>query len=150
MTTYTVNVQETQPSIETLSNDKYNLQVAKSVSSPSASPSFNVVYSSAFLGPNMSVSWTVQYGLNWTTNVPAPAAQVTYSGVWQACSAGQSYNLDPAGEWVVNDKDPNAKQDSLNVGSNGYQEPVNIIVGVQNPETQDWAPVCYLPVCLLH
>ena len=84
MTTYTVNVQEEASSIETLSKDKYNLQVAKSVSSPNASPSFNVVYSSASLGPNMSVSWTVQYGLNWTTNIPAPAAQVTYSEVWQS------------------------------------------------------------------
>ena len=149
MATYTVNVQEGKPSLETLSTDGYNLQVAKSVSSPNASPIFNVVYSSASLGPNMSVSWTVQYGLNWTQNVPDPGAKVTYSGAWQACSIGQSYNLDPAGEWVVNDKDPNANPNSLNVGSNGYSGPVNIVVGVQNPETQDWATVCYLPVCLL-
>ena len=109
MTTYTINVQEEASSVETLSKENYNLQVAKSVTGSNGSPSFNVVFSSQFLAPSMSVSWTVQYGLNWTSNIPAPAAQVTYGGAWQAYSIGQSYNLDHAGEWVVNDKDPNAK-----------------------------------------
>lgn len=149
MTTYTVEVQEQLQSLETLSTQGYNLQVAKSVSSPTSQPSFNVIFSSNSLSPNISVTWAEQYGLNWTMNVPTPGAQVTCTGAWQACSLGQSYNLDHAGEWIVNDSDPNADAHSLNIGSNGYQTPVNVIVGVQDPNTQAWAPVCYHPIYLM-
>ena len=84
------------------------------------------------LPPEMSLSWTAQYGLNWTTSVPAQGATIVYSGNWQACSAGQSYNLDSIGEWVVNDNNPNADANSLNIGSNGYSMPVNVI-GIRVP-----------------
>ncbi|GAB1311889.1 hypothetical protein MFIFM68171_02099 [Madurella fahalii] len=108
MTTYTVTVQEHSNDLNILLNNQYQLQVAKSVSSPKGDPIFKVVYTSNMLAPNMNISWKVQYGLNWATKVPAPGAKVEYSGVWQACGAGQSYNLNSVGEWVVNDNDPNA------------------------------------------
>ena len=150
MTSYTAVVQEADPSLEALSKNGWNLQVAKCVSSPKGAPVFNVVYSSSYLAANMSVSWTVQYGLNWTENIPTPGAQVTYTGDWSECSLGQSLNLDKAGAWQFNNNDPHADSNSLNVGSNGYQAPVNIVVGIKDPNTGDWSPASHPSVYRFH
>lgn len=144
MATYNPIVQEHEGDLLVLSQSQYQLQVAKSVSSPRGTPQFNVVFASRALAPEMSISWTAQYGLNWTTSVPAQGATVVYSGNWQACSAGQSYDLDSIGEWVVNDNNPYADANSLNIGSNGYSMPVNVVVGVEDPSTGQWQPVCVL------
>lgn len=142
-TTYQAFVWETKEDIDRLQSSKYNLQVAKSVANPDGKPSFNVIYASHILGPNMSVSWTTQYGLNWTTDIPDPGAKVTYSGHWQPCSLGQSFDIDDDGFFVENDNNPDARDDSLNIGSNNYGDPdgVNIIIGVQDSKG-DWNPVC--------
>jgi len=141
MTTYTTITQEQNSDLDLLSQNNFQLQVAKSVSSPNGPATYNVVYQSKFLANNMDVAWTTVYGLNWTTNVPASGAQVVYSGEWQQCSLGSSYDLNQEGEWVPNQNDPNADPKSLNVGSNGYQTAVNVIVGVQDPTTLEWTPI---------
>ena len=143
--TYTVIVQEDDASLGTLGGNHYNLQVAKSVSTPNGPPSFNVVYKSAFLANTMSVAWNTTYGLNWVTNIPSPGTVVTYSGKWQQCSLGDSYDLNTSGQWIPNQNNPNADPNSLNVGSNGYQTAVHIIVGVQDPVSQGWTPVSEYP-----
>jgi hypothetical protein len=144
-TTYTVNTQEEDSSLRALAANHYQLQVAKSVASGDGSPTCNVVYSSAFLASMMSVSWTTTYGLNWTADIPDPGAKVTHSGEWQQCSLGSSYDLDETGLWKPNQQDRSANPDALHVGRNGYRTAVHIIVGVQDPKTGDWAPVC-LPI----
>ena len=142
MTIYTTVTQESTQDLKTLKDNKYNLQVAKSVAaSDGKTPIFNVVYTSQNLAPSMTVKWTTLYGLNWTSQVPNLGAQVTYNGKWQSCDLGQSFDLDEYGLWQANQNNPNAKRDYLNVGSNGYATPVNIVVGVQDPRSGDWTPV---------
>lgn len=147
--TTSLTIQESQADLEFLSKNNYNLQVAKAVSAPGGKPTFNVVYKSKSLAPNMTVSWSPTYGLNWATEIADPGAQVVYAGNWQACELGQSYDLTSVGEWVINNKDPNKDANSVNVGNNGYPQAVNIVVGILNPETQTWEAVCHqtsLPV----
>ncbi|KKP03701.1 hypothetical protein THAR02_04217 [Trichoderma harzianum] len=135
---YTAIIQETDEDLEDLHRKTYSLQVAKSVSAPGAAPSYNVVYESSYLANNMSVGWSTIYGLNWLSNMPAPGDLVWHNGIWQRCELGQSFDLNEAGEWVPNQSDPNSDPNSLNVGSNGYQTDVHIIVGVQDPDTKEW------------
>ncbi|KAF4334657.1 splicing factor 3b [Fusarium beomiforme] len=149
MTTYTIITQQGRTELATLSGQNYQLQVAKSVSSPSGQPSFNMVYQSQFLGPNMEVQWTTTYGLNWTTNIPSAGSTVVYSGDWQQCNLGDSYDLNSVGEWVPNQNNPNSKSNSLNIGKNNYQEAVNVIVGVQDASTGHWKPIWVSPDQLL-
>lgn len=141
MATYKAKVQETNADLDILFKEKYNLQVAKSVSSPSGNPSFNVVFRSTFLANNMSVAWTMTYGLNWATEIPTPGADVEFGGQWQQCNPGQSFDLNDRGQWVPNQKNPDADENSLNVGKNGYPSDVNILVGVKDPKTNSWTPV---------
>ncbi|KAG8412774.1 hypothetical protein J3458_013213 [Metarhizium acridum] len=146
--TTTLTVQEGANDLAFLSKNHYNLQVAKAVSAPGGKPVFNVVYKSTSLAPNMEVSWTPEYGLNWTTQMADPGAKVIYTGNWQACKLGESYNLTSVGEWVINNNDPNKDANSVNVGSNGYPQAVNIVVGIWNQDTQSWQAVC--PPWFLH
>ncbi|KID84364.1 hypothetical protein MGU_08450 [Metarhizium guizhouense ARSEF 977] len=139
--TTSLTIQESPADLEFLSKNNYNLQVAKAVSAPGGKPTFNVVYKSKSLAPNMTVSWSPTYGLNWATEVADPGAQVVYAGNWQACELGQSYDLTSVGEWVINNKDPNKDANSVNVGNNGYPQAVNIVVGILNPETQSWEAI---------
>ncbi|EFY97022.1 hypothetical protein X797_007509 [Metarhizium robertsii] len=145
--TTTLYIQESSADLKWLTHNNYSLQVAKSVSSPGAhsKPTFNVVYQSQKLAPSMNVSWTPQYGLNWTTQMPASGAQVVYSGNWQPCDLGQSYNLTSDGEWIINNDDPNKDSMSVNVGLNGYPGPVNIIVGILDPNTNIWQAIFVSP-----
>ncbi|EKJ69008.1 hypothetical protein NXS19_011316 [Fusarium pseudograminearum] len=149
MTTYTAYTQEGPTDIKALGTENYQLQVAKSVAGSDGKPSFNVVYSSHFLAPNMTVSWSVNYGLNWTAGIPNKGEKVEYGGVWQSCALGDSFNLDQGGEWITNQNNPKAKPDALNVGKNGYQIAVNIIVGVQD-ESGNYKPIWVSPDKLLN
>ena len=144
MSIYIPVLQEYKADIDILSSHDFNLYAAKSVSSLGGKPTFNVVYSSKALRPEMSIPWIMQYGLNWITEIPVPSAAVQYSGSWQACSIGQSFDLDKAGYWVVSNKNLNADKQSLNVGSNEYTA-VNIVVGVQDRDTKRWAPLGHPP-----
>ncbi|KAH0592959.1 hypothetical protein MHUMG1_09205 [Metarhizium humberi] len=143
--TTTLVIQESSADLKWLTQNDYSLQVAKSVSYPGAQPKFNVVYQSKSLSPTMTVSWTPQYGLNWTTQMPANGAQVVYSGNWQPCDLGQSYNLTSDGEWVINNNDPHKDAMSVNVGLNGYPGPVNIMVGILDPNNNTWQAIFVSP-----
>ncbi|RYP89693.1 hypothetical protein DL770_004181 [Monosporascus sp. CRB-9-2] len=140
MTTHDITVQERSDDLQSLNRNHYSLQVAKSASAPGGSPVFNIVYMSKHLAPNMSVSWKEQYGLNWSETVPDPGAEVVYSGNWQTCNSGQSYDLDANGEWVFNGNNPHANAASLNVGVNNYRA-VHVIVGIQDSSTKTWMPI---------
>ncbi|KAF5122599.1 hypothetical protein E5D57_013085 [Metarhizium anisopliae] len=139
--TTTLTIQENADDLQFLAGSHYNLQVAKAVSSPGGKPTFNVVYKSKSLAPNISVSWSPTYGLNWSRKMANPGAKVLYAGNWQACDLGQSYDLTKVGEWVINNNDTNRDPNSVNVGNNGYPEAVNIVVGILNPETQKWEAI---------
>ncbi|KAF5987085.1 splicing factor 3b [Fusarium coicis] len=140
-TTYNAITEQSAPERKVLRENKYSLQLAKSVASQGSKPSFNVVFKSHILGPHMSVKWTTVYGLNWTTTLPTPGALVTFTGDWQSCSLGSSYDLDQDGTWVARQKNPNANSKAVNVASNGYPVAVYIIVGVQDQATKEWSPI---------
>lgn len=148
MTTYTTITQESPADIDLLGPNSYQLQVAKSVANPDGTPSYNVVFQSHYLATSMSVAWTTTYGLNWTKDINAPGAAVTFGGEWQQCGLGESYSLDQNGLWVAAQSNPNAKANSLNVASNGYQTDVHIVVGVQDA-TGTWAPVSIPFTCAM-
>ncbi|OJZ79686.1 hypothetical protein ASPFODRAFT_54811 [Aspergillus luchuensis CBS 106.47] len=138
MATKTLVVQEYKNDRDRLSPNHYNLQVAKSVASSNGDPQFNVVYSSQILGPNMTISWTPKYGLNWTQNIPNQSAKVTYSGEWQDCALGDTYDLDSTGSWVKINGYKDADPEALNISKNGYGLDVNVIVGIYDPASSKW------------
>ena len=76
MATYTVVVQEFKNDREVLDASKYNLQVAKSVSTgeDDTEPQYNVVYQSKFLAPRMTISWSEDYALNWVQTMPTDSS----------------------------------------------------------------------------
>ena len=71
-TTYTAMIQEDDENLKILLTNQYNIQVARSASSPDGAPTFNVVYKSAVLNNYMSLTWSTIYCLNWTREVPNP------------------------------------------------------------------------------
>jgi len=138
---YNAIIQEDDDSLKMLTQNHYNLQLAKSVSTPNGKPEYNVVYKSTFLASNMSILWSTVYGLNWVAEIPAEGTTVTYSGKWQECTPGQSFDLSSTGLWAPNNNNPNADKNSLNVGSNDYPQEVHILVGVKNTNTGNWTPI---------
>lgn len=137
MTTYTAIVQENILDVQFLMNNHYDPAVAREVLDGNGTTVANTIYRSGILAPIMSFSWVENYGLNFTTNVPAPGSQVTYSGNWQACQLGQAYTLGPGGLWTSNTAD--AKPGFL-TARNGYQD-VCITVGIRNPNSGAYTPV---------
>lgn len=142
MPTYAAIIEEGPEDLNILRKSDINLHVAKLISSPAGPPTFNVVYTSTALERLTIVAWNTEYGLNWTTNVPAPGAEFPCSGNWQPCDLGSSYDLTDEGEWTWSDGNLHADRESANIGENGYTSGVNIIVGVQDPFTLEWTPVC--------
>lgn len=147
-TTTTVTVQETGGDLTSLQTSHYWLQVAKSVATSDGTETFNVVFSSSSLGPNMNVAWTETFGLNWVSKIPAPGANVTFGGDWQACAIGDSYDLNNVGIWEKNFNDTHASNSSVNVGNNGFTSAVSIIVGIQGSNNA-WNPIFVDPDQLL-
>ncbi|KAJ3520223.1 hypothetical protein NM208_g13803 [Fusarium decemcellulare] len=139
-TTYNAIIQEDNASLQLLSQNGYNLQIAKGVS-VRGGPSYSMVYSSQYLNSNTSVSWNTTYGLNWTTQESFPGMRVTLGGEWQQCDLGASYNLNEYGGWDSNHNDPSAQKNCLNVGSNNFQTAVQIIIGVYDSSAGDWTPI---------
>ena len=138
--------QEETKDLGILGPNKYKLQVAKSVSN-GGTPTFNIVYQSQELAAEMSVAWSTTYGLNWTAKMPAKGAEVKFSGIWQECGLGQSYDLDTTGLWVPNQNNAKADKNSVNVGANHYPVPVHVMVGVKDEETGKWHPVSNISDC---
>ncbi|KIL88487.1 hypothetical protein FAVG1_08568 [Fusarium avenaceum] len=129
-TTYIAQIDESKADRKLLVTEGYSLLLAKSVDFGSGSSSINFVYESKDLAPHMKISWVASYGLNWSTDMSQPGAQVNYTGDWQQCDLGQSFTLTEDGGWVASQKNPNAKEDSLNVAANNYSKEVHIVVGI--------------------
>ena len=129
-----------------LNNNGFKFCIAKSVIDKTGQLSFNMVWQSKVPRPRATISWNVQYGLNWTTAVPSGNAQVSVGGAWQACNPGDSYDLNADGLWVKsNPATSQPKPNFLNIGKNNCQYPgvtgINIIVGVLNSAGDDYDPV---------
>ncbi|TLD03857.1 hypothetical protein PgNI_11352 [Pyricularia grisea] len=84
-------------------------------------PISNVVWKSLALQPKASISWVVEYGLNWTLTLPTDGISVTVGGDWQVCNKGESFDLDSIGEWS---RYPDA-------------DGIHIVVGVKNGDNFD-------------
>ena len=129
--------------LQRLASNGFNFCIAKSVIDSSGMPTFNMVWKSLALAPRASVSWTTQYGLNWSLDVPTGNAQVTLGGLWQACNPGQVYDIDSLG--LFQPSSVPSQPGYLKVGKNGYayggSSGIHIIVGVQSP-SGDFDPVC--------
>ncbi|KAI5358240.1 hypothetical protein Slin15195_G065670 [Septoria linicola] len=153
-TTYTVHVQEFPDDLTVLTTNKYRLQVAKSVSTDSALPEYNVVYASHILAPDMTISWTEDYGLNWVQDMSKPGVNVTYGGQWIGGKLGDCFKLDSRGVYIK-DNSSTGEKDALNVVSNDYAVPVHVIVGVKDPSKADpsnpegWTPIYVSPKQIL-
>jgi hypothetical protein len=134
----TIQVWESAFNASKLNDYHWNFQIAKSVYNGDGTATFNVVWQSKSVAPNTLIVWQDAYALNWTATVPAPGVSVTVFGDWQACSPGQSYDLDPYGFWTPTKPDPNVKPDPkfMNVGNIQYKYPdvdgIHIVIGVQN------------------
>ena len=130
-----VDVWESPYDLQKLASNGFHYCIAKSVIDSSGNLTFNMVWKSLNLSPRASISWTTQYALNWTLNVPASNAKITLGGIWQPCNPGEVYDIDSVGLWQPSTVAP--KPGYLTVGSNGYSyggsSGINIIVGVQSP-----------------
>ena len=135
MTQRNVDVWESPYDLMKLDANGFSYCIAKSVIDSSGKPTFNMVWRSLNLSPRATISWTVQYGLNWTLNIPAGNAQVTVGGIWQPCNPGEVYDIDSIG--LFKPSTVPAKANFLMVGKNGYKyggsSGINIVVGVKSP-----------------
>ena len=143
MSTRNVELWESPYDLQKLSSNGFSFCIAKSVIDSSGNLTFNMVWKALNLAPRAKVSWTVQYGLNWTLDVPTGNAQVTLGGVWQACNPGEVYDIDSVG--LFQSSTVPAQPGYLKIGKNGYSyggsSGIHIIVGVQSPGG-GFDPVC--------
>ncbi|TLD24007.1 hypothetical protein PspLS_06968 [Pyricularia sp. CBS 133598] len=138
--TRTIHWYESRFDLEQIKNNGWQYQIAKLVSTDKGKPPIsNVVWKSLALQPRATISWVVQYALNWTVTLPTDGISVTVGGEWQVCDKGQSFDLDSTGEW-----NPSASPGQpgwLSVGNVGYSYPgvtgVHIVVGVKNGDNFD-------------
>lgn len=127
-------------------NNGWNLQLAKAVKSGSAAATYNMIWKSRALAPDTSISWKVQYGLNWTAQVPNDGVSISIGGEWQACNKGQSFDVDSLGYWTPSTNPvPADRAGWLNVGNIEYSYPgvlgIHIVVGVLNAVSGDFEPI---------
>ena len=147
MSTRTVALWESAYDNTLLNKNEFNFCIAKSVIDKTGQPIFNVVWQSKAPRPRATISWQVQYGLNWSTGVPDGSnAQVTVGGAWQACNPGESFDLTSDGLWAPSAPGTgNPRPGFLNVGKNYCQYPgqtgINILVGVLNSAGDDYDTV---------
>lgn len=135
-TNRTVALWESAYNLRKLKQNGFNYCIAKSVIDSSGQLNFNMVWRSQNLAPRANITWTVEYGLNWTLDVPIGSAQITMGGDWQSCAPGQVYDVDEDGLWAPSSEP--SKSGYLKVGKNSYRygtnTGINIIVGVKTPE----------------
>ncbi|KAI6747620.1 hypothetical protein HG530_015728 [Fusarium avenaceum] len=139
-TTYIAQIVESTADRKLLVTEGYSLLLKRSVDFGSGSASINFVYGSKDLAPHMKISWVASYGLNWSTDMSKPGAQVNYTGDWQQCDLGQSFTLTADGSWVASQNNLIANEDSLNVAANNYSKEVHIVVGVKTADGK-WTPI---------
>ncbi|OIW30155.1 hypothetical protein CONLIGDRAFT_576341 [Coniochaeta ligniaria NRRL 30616] len=133
MSTRTIHWFEGSCDLGKINQNHWSFQIAKLVATSPNSPP-----------PQANISWPVQYGLNWSANLPAAGISVSVGGRWQACDKGQAYDLTNLGEWVVSTSS-SGTPGWLTVGTINYAYPdvpgIHIIVGVKNPATNSFDPI---------
>jgi hypothetical protein len=134
-TNRTVALWESPYDLHKLSDNGFSFCIAKSVIDSQGNLTYNLVWKSLALSPRSTVTWTVQYGLNWTLDIPTGNAQVTIGGIWQACDPGQVFDVDKFG--LFQPSSVASRPGFLTVGKNNYRydgtSGIHIIVGVQTP-----------------
>lgn len=130
----TVAIWESPYDLRKLGDNGFDFCIAKSVIDSTGKLTFNMVWQSKALGPIIDVSWTTQYALNWTVDVPTGGARVKEGGFWHPCNPGDVFDLDKTG--LFHPSTVPAKAGFLKLGNNGYQYPgksgIHVIVGVKN------------------
>ena len=143
MSIRTLNWYESEADATSIIANNWNLQVAKSVATGSAAPTYNIVWQSQAIAPSTQISWKVQYALAWTAVVPSEGVTVKIRGNWQKCDKGESYDINPLGYWQKSDSAGQAGW--LNVGKIDYSYPgvlgIHIVVGVLNAQTGRYEPI---------
>lgn len=141
----TVALWESPYNLQKLPSNGFSYCIAKSVIDTSGSSTFNLVWQSLALAPRATVTWTVQYSLNWTIDIPSGNAQVTIGGDWQACNPGQVFDIDKNGLFQPSTVASNPG--FLKIGKNNYKydgaSGIHIVVGVQT-SANDFQPVSLL------
>lgn len=80
MVTKLIVVQESERDLRSLRQSHFELHFAQAVAG--GSDDFTVIWRSLGLAPNMQISWTPKYALNWTAEIPAPGIKVRVGGIW--------------------------------------------------------------------
>ncbi|KAH8908530.1 hypothetical protein BR93DRAFT_489877 [Coniochaeta sp. PMI_546] len=144
--TRTLNWFESDADNKSILDNGWNFQIAKSVATGSAAPTYNLVWQSQALAPVTIISWKIQYALSWTAAVPSDGVKIKIQGQWQKCDKGQSFDIDSRGYWRPSTKPVSPSDASwLNVGNINYSYPgvlgLHIIVGVLNAQTGKYEAV---------
>lgn len=146
MSVRTLNWFESEFDATNISNNRWNLQIAKAVASGSGTPTYSMVWKSRALAPITSISWKAEYALAWTATVPTQGAAVRIIGKWQPCNKGESFDINKLGFWQPSAKPAEASNAGwLNVGNIDYAYPnvlgIHIVVGVRNADSNQFEAV---------
>jgi len=125
MPDYTATIQLTDDVVRSLDKSKYNLALVKEVVDGSGEATINTIFTTRKVVPKTSITWGVEYALNWASELPAKGAQVVISGHWKKCVPGQALTLVDGGLWENNEED--TKEGYLTVRN--HFDDVNILVG---------------------
>jgi hypothetical protein len=143
-TTRTLNWFEKGPDFNQISKDNWQFQIAHEVLKGNNAKASNVVWQSSAICGIYTLSWDVDYALNWAYNYPTGSnIKVTAGGFWQKCNPGQVFNLNTGGQWKE-DTDAEAAlspddQSWLNIGQINFTPQnangVYLVVGVKTGTT---------------
>ena len=139
-TTRTVVVWESAVDLTALARNAFNFNIAKSVTNSDGVKSFNLVWQSNSLSPITTISWDVQYALNWTVQLPTTDISVTVGGFWKDCNPGEVFDIDANGLFVESEAE--SKPNFMKIGKHdcARSSGIHIVVGVKI------APNKYQPV----
>ena len=131
-----IEVYESPYDTKRLLDNKWNFQIAKSVTDGNGRLTFNVIWQSRSIAPRTKISWNEVYALNWTATVPAEGVSVSIMGNWQPCLLGDAYDLLDTGFWSEAPND--GARNYMTVSQVKYKYPgvdgIHIVVGIQNAD----------------
>jgi hypothetical protein len=130
-TTYTIELDEGNTDLKILNGANYNFALAKAVDTGGQATTNTIFLSSTDtvdkrVTNHNTLTWTENYALNYTFNVPGGGAVVQGEGEWQPVNLGDYYTINDNGAWVAG---TGPSSTALNV-LNKFQE-ANIIVAIQ-------------------
>ena len=142
--TRTLTWYENQDDSIAIKTNGWSFQIAQLVAtSPTASPTYNIVWQSKGMAPSTTLSWKVQYALGWTADPPSEGITVHITGVWQPCNLGESYRVNDLGFWEPSTR--SGQEGWLSAGPIDYSYPgvqgIHIVVGVWNLATAHYDPI---------